>query len=288
MAFSQLVRPASVAKNLDFRTVVFPLKGENDVSVAGVSRGDADAFVSFVNAASRHHFVEQVGKADAELHALAEVVARLEHPRRYPSACLLEPFLVRASQVLNKRPESIPDGVLPDDQREIMDAVLRFQEAPQRIRDAAVKVFADIELAEMPEFMDTIESNSLTPEQRLAVVTDEDATLVLAGADSGETSVNTAKTAYLFNRGIRKPDQILLMAFGKDAAAEMASRIEERWARLWMRSPSMHWATGSSERSKTGRQRWRPMPAITNFLGHCCATSCSTMWQKSLNLDHCS
>ncbi|MEL7801674.1 UvrD-helicase domain-containing protein [Sulfitobacter pontiacus] len=76
--------------------------------------------------------------------------------------------------------------------------------------------------------MDTIESNPLTPEQRLAVITDEDATLVLAGAGSGKTSVIVAKAAYLIQRDIRPPNEILLMAFGKDAAAEMANRIEER------------------------------------------------------------
>ena len=80
----------------------------------------------------------------------------------------------------------------------------------------------------MKDFFDTIESNPLTPEQRLAVVTDEDASLVLAGAGSGKTSVIVAKAAYLIERGIRKPDEILLMAFGKDAAAEMAARIKER------------------------------------------------------------
>ena len=80
----------------------------------------------------------------------------------------------------------------------------------------------------MLEFFDTIESNPLTPEQRLAVVTDEDATLVLAGAGSGKTSVIVAKAAYLIQRGIRQPNEILLMAFGKDAASEMATRIEER------------------------------------------------------------
>ncbi len=80
----------------------------------------------------------------------------------------------------------------------------------------------------MKDFFDNIESNPLTPEQRLAVLTDEDASLVLAGAGSGKTSVIVAKATYLIERGIREPNEILLMAFGKDAATEVAARIKER------------------------------------------------------------
>ena len=105
---------------------------------------------------------------------------------------------------------------------------MSFQKAPQPLRDSAIETFIKAELAEMQDFFDTIESNPLTPEQRLAVVTDEDATLVLAGAGSGKTSVIVAKAAYLIQRSIRQPDEILLMAFGKDAANEMAARIKER------------------------------------------------------------
>lgn len=96
------------------------------------------------------------------------------------------------------------------------------------MRSDAIRAFVENELAEMKDFFDTIESNPLTPEQRQAVVTDEDATLVLAGAGSGKTSVIVAKAAYLIQRRIRKPKEILLMAFGNGAAAEMATRIEER------------------------------------------------------------
>lgn len=80
----------------------------------------------------------------------------------------------------------------------------------------------------MGAFFDTIEARPLTPEQRQAVMSDEDATLVLAGADSGKTSVIVAKTAYLIARGIRTADEILLLAFGKSAAAEMAHRIKQK------------------------------------------------------------
>ncbi|MFG6607626.1 UvrD-helicase domain-containing protein [Sulfitobacter sp. 1A10445] len=60
------------------------------------------------------------------------------------------------------------------------------------------------------------------------VISDEGATLVLAGAGSGKTSVITAKAGYLIKAGIRKPEEILLLAFARDAAAEMSERIAER------------------------------------------------------------
>lgn len=57
------------------------------------------------------------------------------------------------------------------------------------------------------------------------VVVDEDATLVLAGAGAGKTSVITAKTAYLVKAGIRQPEEILLPALAKHAAEDMSERV---------------------------------------------------------------
>ena len=89
-------------------------------------------------------------------------------------------------------------------------------------------MFVAAELERWKEFFDTVENMPLTPEQRLSVVVDEDATLVLAGAGSGKTSVITAKAAYLVKAGIRQPEEILLLAFAKNAAEEMSERVEAR------------------------------------------------------------
>ena len=59
----------------------------------------------------------------------------------------------------------------------------------------------------MSDFFDRMNSNPLTQEQRMSVVTDEDVTLVLAGAGSGKTSVITTKTAFLLEHGIRQPSR---------------------------------------------------------------------------------
>ena len=67
--------------------------------------------------------------------------------------------------------------------------------------------------------------NLLTNEQAEAVATDEDVTLVLAGAGTGKTSVVVGKVVHLVrNQGV-SPDQILVLAFNRKAAAEIADRL---------------------------------------------------------------
>ncbi|MEL7803207.1 hypothetical protein [Sulfitobacter pontiacus] len=132
VAFSEIASPASVAKIMGFSAVAVPLRDGGDVIVAGVKRADADDFVSLFNTAWRNHFVEQVEKVSTELRALAEVVERLKQPRRYPSACLLEPFLSRTSQVLEHLPKSIPSGVLQSEQQQMLDEVMGFQKGRKR------------------------------------------------------------------------------------------------------------------------------------------------------------
>ena len=65
----------------------------------------------------------------------------------------------------------------------------------------------------------------LTNDQAAAVATDEDVTLVLAGAGTGKTAVITSKVAHLVrNEGV-SPSEILVLAFNRKAAGEIRSRL---------------------------------------------------------------
>ena len=70
-------------------------------------------------------------------------------------------------------------------------------------------------------------SSPPTAEQAKAIATDEDATLVLAGAGTGKTAVITGKIAHLVrNRGV-PPRQILVLAFNRKAAEEIRQRLPD-------------------------------------------------------------
>lgn len=77
-------------------------------------------------------------------------------------------------------------------------------------------------------FFAAVESSPLNPAQARAVVNGERSLLVLAGAGSGKTSVLVARAGWLLTRGEAAAEQILLLAFGRQAAQEMDERIRER------------------------------------------------------------
>ncbi|MBC6404835.1 MAG: UvrD-helicase domain-containing protein [Rhodospirillales bacterium] len=228
VAFSELAGPPKATRVLGFQAASFPLKKGDAIEIAGLKGSAVAQLVASAQSALSRYYAAVVAGVEDELQSLAKAVVRLENPRRYPAACLLGPFLDRVQALLEKFPDGIPDDALPEDRKRLLDAIGRFARAPHRMREDAIERFVETELEEMKDFFDSVESNPLTAEQRLAVVTDEDASLVLAGAGSGKTSVIVAKAAYLIGRGIREPKEILLMAFGKDAAAEMAERVKER------------------------------------------------------------
>ena len=70
-------------------------------------------------------------------------------------------------------------------------------------------------------------SSPPTAEQAAAIATDEDATLVLAGAGTGKTAVITGKIAHLVRNRSIPPRQILVLAFNRKAAEEIRQRLPD-------------------------------------------------------------
>lgn len=77
---------------------------------------------------------------------------------------------------------------------------------------------------EAPVF-DTLLDRPLTHEQRSAILKDEDALLVIAGAGTGKTATLVGKVGYLIHEGVR-PEEILVLTFLKKVREELRHRIE--------------------------------------------------------------
>lgn len=75
-----------------------------------------------------------------------------------------------------------------------------------------------------------IDGKSLDLQQRTAVITDEDNTLVVAGAGSGKTLTISGKVKYLCDSNRATPNQILLISFTKKASEEMNERIGNKFS----------------------------------------------------------
>ncbi|RGP37096.1 UvrD-helicase domain-containing protein [Pseudotabrizicola alkalilacus] len=184
---------------------------------------------------------------------LAAELAWLNNPPQFPAACLTPAILCEAakySDYLRQQLARTETGIEDTTQ---LERIAEFLKNPKEARERAINAHLDRELARWEQFLDQVESKPLTLEQRRAVLSDEDATLVLAGAGSKKTSVITAKAAHLLKSGIRSVDEILPLAYGKDAANEVAVRMGracDEPVKAWTFHALAYHITGSVEGTK--------------------------------------
>ncbi|MDK7759664.1 DNA helicase IV [Providencia rettgeri] len=108
--------------------------------------------------------------------------------------------------------------------QECLNWLSNSQECRKQINDH----WCESVLVRYHDFFQQVETSPLNYSQSLSVINGEDNVLVLAGAGSGKTSVLVARAGWLTLRGLAKPEQILLLAFGRKAADEMNERIHSR------------------------------------------------------------
>ncbi|WP_245294759.1 UvrD-helicase domain-containing protein [Rhizobium rhizosphaerae] len=81
------------------------------------------------------------------------------------------------------------------------------------------------ELAGYDRFFSELAGLSLSLQQREACIRLEDSNLLVASAGSGKTATMVAKVAYVLDKRIHAPEEILVLAFNANAAAELRQRL---------------------------------------------------------------
>ena len=74
----------------------------------------------------------------------------------------------------------------------------------------------------------SIEKYPLTLRQRQAIIVDEQRNLVIAGAGTGKTSTVVGKAGYLVKSKKCKPEEILIIAYNRNASVELKERLKSQ------------------------------------------------------------
>ena len=197
-------------------------------TVSGLSRTGAKALSGAVETARAEWWRRTLAPRLETLQSVHDRLKALGDPPKYLTADALPDLEVEARTVAGGFAARWPEALSDAPEVRMLRDILEFLEAPSDATTRANEAFVVNELARSRDLFDRIESRPLTKEQRRAVVIDERRNLVVAAAGSGKTSVIVAKTGWLVRKGYRKPSELLLLAFARDACREMEERMGKR------------------------------------------------------------
>ncbi|MBB5395060.1 UvrD-helicase domain-containing protein [Mucilaginibacter sp. AK015] len=115
---------------------------------------------------------------------------------------------------------------LPADLFAIVDRFANVFDQISALRHEYNKEFEEREAKTYAGFFSSLEDYPLSQEQIKAIVRDEDNNLVLAGAGTGKTTTIAGKVAYLLEKKLAGPEELLIISFTKNAVAEMTERCK--------------------------------------------------------------
>lgn len=115
------------------------------------------------------------------------------------------------------------------DAKEITAIISSFELIDESIKNHN-NVFVNNHLVKDKEYLDNVLVNDdpaiiLDEEQRRVVLSDEDYTLIIAGAGAGKTTTIEAKVKYLVDKKNISPKKILIVSFTRKATNELKERI---------------------------------------------------------------
>ncbi len=196
--------------------------------VSGLSSDVAQDFVKALEIARTRWWQRELAPQIGIIRSVCDRLAQLAEPATYLTHSAFNQLRNEAQSAAGPFTGCWPNALSDTPEFRMLKVILDFLEDPDRFRGQANAAFVANELKRSQELFDRIESRPLTGEQRKSVVVDDDRNLVIAAAGSGKTSVIVAKAGWLLHRGYRRPSELLLMAFARDARKGMEERIRKR------------------------------------------------------------
>lgn len=216
----------SISKSLLWHTVEIRARGRTD-SLSGLTGESAVRLAADLHAFINAHLFDLIG---TKTDHLLDVDARLREITEGNTQYLAQADLSRAIASVPGRaaaalshplldPQCMPAGL-----KASMPASFAMLTDPG-VRHAYNEAFVTSELRKFQPFFDDLDGRSLSDQQREACIRLEDNNLLVASAGSGKSATMVGKVAYVLEKQLYRPDEILLLAFNKSAADELRARI---------------------------------------------------------------
>ncbi|MEZ8358086.1 DNA helicase IV [Vibrio splendidus] len=162
---------------------------------------------------------EHVPQWEAELTRLEQLPAFLAHSKVKTWVDIVNSSLENMTMTLEEAAQRMPNRIAR------MQPWLSETEIKQAERN---QQWLETERQNWEVLFAQCESSPLNLSQQYAVLMNDDHNLILAGAGSGKTSVLTARVAYLLQSHQAQAEELLLLAFGREAAEEMKQRLNSK------------------------------------------------------------
>lgn len=223
------VTSISVSKALLWRAV--EVRSRNRVDLLSCLGEDAATklaaeLYTFIN----NHLSELIGSETDRLSDVGEKLRAITEGQRQ--------YLAHAD--LSRTIASVPGNAAVALSHPLFDPELM----PTRLRDALPRslalltdpaargryndAFVHTELGRYRTFFGNLDGRSLSDQQREACIRLEDNNLLIASAGSGKSATMVGKVAYVLDKHLYQPDEILVLAFNKSAADELKERISRQ------------------------------------------------------------
>ena len=199
-----------------------------DTVVSGLQRRDAVELAAGLEDARIAWWQESLATHAPTLCATDARLAELATPQSYVCRRAFSSLVEDVQRATSSLPKWWPEAVAAEPLDKSIRRIRAFLADPEAVRTRANRTFLEGELDRAQRFLDRVEARPLTDEQRRAVAVDDDRNLVVAAAGSGKTSVIVAKAGWVVERGDRRPEELLLLAFERDARDALEERVEKR------------------------------------------------------------
>ena len=133
-----------------------------------------------------------------------------------------------AQSALNRFVEPPNEDIVDADTKHPFDRIYYYAHMGKKDLKKYRDKYIETKKRGFKKYFENIEAHPLTKDQIEACIIDEDNNLVLAGAGTGKTSTMIGRAGFLLESKQAKPEDMLMLAYGKEASKEMQGRMKER------------------------------------------------------------